>query len=316
MIRDLGARALRGGFLWAAERGSLRKAVTTVPATHALVSRFVAGETLDEAVAGLRALHDRRFRTTVDVLGESVSDGHAAEEAAGQYVAALDALARGALDTNVSVKLTQMGLDLDPAFCLATTRRIAATAATVGGFVRIDMEDHTRTDPTLAIARQLHAETGNVGAVVQAYLRRSASDIERLITEGIRVRLCKGAYSEPADVAFQDRAEVDASYIALMERLLIDGTYPALATHDPAIIDRARSFVRAHGIDASRFEFQMLYGVRRDLQERLVRDGFTVRVYVPFGRDWYPYFMRRLAERPANVLFVVRSLLGERGSRD
>ncbi|MGH2467577.1 MAG: proline dehydrogenase family protein, partial [Candidatus Limnocylindrales bacterium] len=208
-------------------------------------------------------------------------------------------------------KLTQMGLDVDPAACRHNLERILERAAALGAFVRVDMEDHTRTEATLALVRDLRGAYPETGVVVQAYLRRSASDIERLIEAGTRVRLCKGAYLEPADVAFAAKAEVDASYVALMERLLAAGAYPAIATHDPRIIARARAFASGQGIGPERFEFQMLYGVRRDLQARLVADGYTVRVYVPYGAEWYPYFMRRLAERPANVLFITRSVLRE-----
>ncbi|HWH23618.1 MAG TPA: proline dehydrogenase family protein [Candidatus Limnocylindria bacterium] len=194
----------------------------------------------------------------------------------------------------------------------ARTSRAIDDAREIGAFVRIDMEDHSRTDATLAIARRLHAGYHDVGVVIQSYLRRSADDVEQLIRERVRVRLCKGAYDEPATVAFVTRAEVDASFARLAERLLADGRYPAIATHDEALIDDVIRFAAANGINPDRFEFQMLHGVRRDLQEGLVAAGFTVRVYVPYGAQWYPYFLRRLAERPANVLFVLRTLVRER----
>ncbi len=315
-VRELPARALRNGFLWASHRRSLARVATATPLTRGLVWRFVAGETLAAALDTLERLRDAGFRTTADVLGEAVADAPAARQAADRYVELLDALAARGLEGNVSLKLTQMGLDVDADLCRANVERVLARAAERGAFVRVDMEDHIKTDATLGLVRLLRPGFPEVGVVIQAYLRRSAEDVERLIAEGVRVRLCKGAYNEPAHVAFAHKAEVDASFARLMERLLADGTYPALATHDERLIERATAFAGQRGIGPQRFEFQMLYGVRRDLQARLVRDGYTVRVYVPFGREWYPYFMRRLAERPANVLFLTRSVLREgRGPR-
>jgi proline dehydrogenase len=253
----------------------------------------------------------------VDVLGESVTSRAMAEAAAERYVETLDALGERRLEANVSLKLTQMGLEIDEEFCRTNVGRIVDRARELGAFVRIDMEDHTKTETTLAIARSLHATYPDVGVVIQSYLRRSAGDVERLISERVRVRLCKGAYDEPASVAYAHKAEVDRSFAELMERLLLEGRYPALATHDEALIDRAIGFCERHAIGPERFEFQMLYGVRRDLQQRLVDQGWTVRVYVPYGAQWYPYYMRRLAERPANVIFLLRSVLSEgRGRRD
>jgi proline dehydrogenase len=310
-IRELPGRILRGGFLWASRRRSLQRLATSTSLTRGLVRRFVAGDTLGEALDALARLQAAGFRTTVDVLGESVATADAARAAADRYIEALDALAARALDANVSLKLTQMGLDVDPGFCRANLSRVLAKAAESKAFVRVDMEDHTRTDATLRLVRELRGTFPEVGVVIQSYLRRSADDVEALIADGTRVRLCKGAYNEPPTVAFPSKRDVDESYERLMERLLVAGTYPALATHDAQLIKRAREFARRERIDAARFEFQMLYGVRRDLQERLVRDGYTVRVYVPYGREWYPYFMRRLAERPANVLFILGSILRE-----
>jgi proline dehydrogenase len=281
-----------------------------------MVGRFVAGETLSDALTALRALGAAGLCSTVDVLGESVTSEAQASAAVEAYVATIDALAAAGLDRNVSLKLTQMGLDLSAAICRANVERVFAHAAKAGGFVRIDMEDHTKTDATLALWRELRGVNPESGVVIQAALRRSRDDVERLIAERGRVRLCKGAYREPASVAFQERAEIDAAYVALMERLLRDGEYPAIATHDERIQGRAVDIARREGIGPERFEFQMLYGVRRDLQERLARDGWTVRVYTPYGGEWFPYFMRRLAERPANVAFVLRSIVREgRGNR-
>ena len=306
---------MRSGLLWLSRRRSIGRLATRLPVTRSMVARFVAGESLPEALVALERLRDAGLRTTVDVLGEAVTTVEAAEAAADEYVAALDALAERGLDRNVSVKLSQMGLAVDPDACRANLRRILERAAATEAFVRFDMEDHATTDHTLAIWRELrpiNAGRGDSGVVIQAALRRSPEDVDRLIAESARVRLCKGAYVEPESVAFPDKADVDAAYGTLMERLLVDGTFPALATHDERLIARAVAFVRERGIAPDRFEFQMLYGVRRDLQERLVKAGFGVRVYVPFGTQWYPYFMRRLAERPANVAFVLRSLLRER----
>ena len=306
---------MRTSLLWLSRRRSLGRLATRLPVTRGMVARFVAGETLDEALGALETLRAAGLRTTVDVLGEAVTSAAAAIAAADEYVAALDALAARGLDRNVSVKLSQMGLGLEGDTCRANVRRIMDRAAEHGAFVRIDMEDHATTDATLALWRELrpiNAGKGDSGVVIQAALRRSPADVDTLIGEAARIRLCKGAYVEPATVAFPDKADVDDAYASLMERLLRDATFPGIATHDEHLIGRAVAFVRAEGIEPSRFEFQMLYGVRRDLQERLVRAGFGVRVYVPFGTQWYPYFMRRLAERPANVAFVLRSILREK----
>ncbi|MEA2621900.1 MAG: proline dehydrogenase [Chloroflexota bacterium] len=310
-LREIPGRVLRALFVWASQRPLLERLVRRLPLTGALVRRFVAGESLPDVLPALKRLSASGMHMTVDVLGESVASADDATEAANHYLETVEALARERLDVNVSLKLTAMGLDVDPELCRANVERIAARVAELDGFVRIDMEDHARTDVTLDIARRLFRTYGNVGVVIQSYLRRSAADIASLSSEGMRVRLCKGAYNEPASVAFASKAEVDESYARLMEQLLRAGTYPGLATHDEALIVRAVEFCRREGIGPERFEFQMLYGVRRDLQERLVRAGWTVRVYVPFGSEWYPYFMRRLAERPANLLFVLRNLVRE-----
>jgi proline dehydrogenase len=315
VVRTAAERSMRSTLLWLSRRRSLGRLATRLPVTRGMVARFVAGETLEEAIRALAALQAAGLRTTVDVLGEAVTSEPAAAAAADEYLATLDALARRGLDRNVSVKLSQMGLGLGGDVCRANVRRILERAAEHDAFVRLDMEDHATTDATLALWRELrpiNAGRGDSGVVIQAALRRSPADIEALIAEQARIRLCKGAYVEPAAVAHPDKADVDAAYAALMERLLRDGTFPAIATHDEHLIARAVAFVRDQGIAPDRFEFQMLYGVRRDLQERLARAGFGVRVYVPFGTQWYPYFMRRLAERPANVAFVLRSILREK----
>jgi proline dehydrogenase len=310
-LRELPGHLLRVLFIWASRRRRLARVAARMPLARQIVARFVAGDTVPEALDACARLSAAGLHTTIDVLGESVGSPEAARAAAARYVELLDALAARALDGNASLKLSQMGLNVDPAVCRQNLALVAARAAEVGAFVRVDMEDHTRTEATLALVREQRAVTPNVGVVIQSYLRRSAEDVERLITEGTRVRLCKGAYDEPAGVAFAGKADVDASFRSLMERLLRAGTYPAIATHDPRLIAATVDLARREGIEPSRFEFQMLYGIRRDLQADLVRDGWTVRVYVPFGREWYPYFMRRLAERPANVVFLLRSVLRE-----
>jgi proline dehydrogenase len=313
---QLPAKASRAFFLWASQRRALGSFATAFPLTRRMVRRFVAGATLEDALAALEALQAQGMRWTVDVLGESVSSRDGATTSADRYLATLDALGERGLEANVSLKLTQMGLEIDPEFCLDNVTRIVARARDLDAFVRVDMEDHTKTDKTLAIGRALHADYPDVGVVIQAYLRRSAADIDALIDEQIRVRLCKGAYDEPTSVAFGSKEEVDDSYRVLMERLMLHGRYPALATHDERLIDHAIAFATDNGIGPERFEFQMLYGVRRDLHERLVREGWTVRIYVPYGTEWYPYYMRRLAERPQNVLFMLFSVLNEgRGTK-
>jgi proline dehydrogenase len=310
-LRTLPERVLRAVLLWLSHRRILGRMATALPLTRPIVARFVAGERLADALPALRRIHDSGLRTTVDVLGESVSSPDAATAAADRYLETLDALARAGLDRNVSVKLSQMGLEIDEALARQNAERIARRAAELDGFVRLDMEDHTTTDRTLAIERDLRS-VGPVGVVIQAALHRSSADVDALIAEGARVRLCKGAYNEPPSVAYPNKADVDRNYALLMERLLTTGNDPAIATHDERLVRRAIDIVRRAGIAPDAFEFQMLYGVRRDLQERLAADGFRVRVYVPFGHEWYPYFMRRMAERPANLGFVFRNVLRER----
>lgn len=311
-------RAMRAVLLTLSRRRFIGRLATRLPFTRPMVARFIAGETLEAALPAMRRIREAGFRTTVDILGEAVTSEAAARAAAAAYVAALPTLAETGLDLNVSLKLSQMGLALGRELARENVARVLTTASALGAFVRIDMEDHTTTDATLALWRDLRplmAGSGDVGVVLQSALRRTPADAEALIAQGARIRLCKGAYREPASVAHPDKADVDAAYVATMERLLDAGAYPALATHDDRIADRAVEYARGRGIGPDRFEFQMLFGVRRDLQERLLRDGWTVRIYVPFGGEWYPYFMRRLAERPANVAFLVGSLWRERRGR-
>lgn len=303
----------RKTFLYLSEQKSLHSFAVHNPLARRLASRFVAGETLDAAVSAVRALNGRGISASLDVLGESVSSAEEARSSAAMVVETQERIAAEHLDCNVSVKLTQMGLDVDAALCVENMRRILERGRDLGMFVRIDMESSAHTQRTLDLFERefLPAHGDRVGIVLQSYLRRSAADVERLIGARARVRLCKGAYDEPAAVAFPAKAEVDRSYVELMERLLERGNYPAVATHDPALIAQARQFAAAKGIAPDRFEFQMLYGVRRDLQEELQRAGFRVRVYVPFGTHWYPYFMRRMAERPANVTFILGNIVKE-----
>ena len=311
-------RAMRAVLLGLARRRFIGRLATRLPLTRSMVSRFVAGETMEAAMPALDRMRAAGYRTTVDILGESVRSSAAARSAANAYVAALQSLDQAGLDLNVSLKLSQMGILVDSAIMRENVARILTTAATSNAFVRIDMEDHATTDATLTIweeLRPLMAGSGDVGVVLQAMLLRTPADAERLIASGARIRLCKGAYREPAEVAHQERADVDAAYVGVMRRLLDDGHYPGIATHDDQIVAQAIAHARERGIGPERFEFQMLYGVRRDLQERLLREGWTVRIYVPIGSEWYPYFMRRLAERPANVMFLIGSLWRERRGR-
>ncbi len=311
MLHDAPERALRSLLLGLSHRRSLGRLAVRVPITRPMVGRFVAGETLPQVLGALEHLQDDGFMTTVDVLGESVASAEACEQAASRYEETLAALDEHGLERNVSLKLTQMGLDISDEVCRETVARVMRAAAEVGAFVRFDMEEHTKTDRTLGLWRELRSLNPETGVVIQAALRRSAADVEALIAEGARVRLCKGAYNEPASVAFHEREEIDAAYESLARRLMRDGAYPALATHDGRLIGRLLRFADDEGIAADRYEFQMLYGVRRDLQAELLRRGRRVRVYVPYGTEWYPYFMRRLAEKPANLAFLLRSLLKE-----
>jgi proline dehydrogenase len=304
---------LRASLLYLSEQPRVFSFVRGNRLARRLASRFVAGETLETAVPVVRELNGRGITASLDLLGESVTSVAESRAAAATVVRTLDRIASERLDCNVSVKLTQMGLDLDPALCAENMRAILDHARDGRCFVRIDMESGAHTQRTLDLFEHglLPSYRDGVGVVIQSYLRRSATDIERLITSGARVRLCKGAYKESASVAFPGKADVDRSYAELMERLLQRGNYPALATHDAALIARARRFAEANAIAASRFEFQMLYGIRRDLQESLKRAGYNVRVYVPFGTHWYPYLMRRLAERPANIAFILGNVARE-----
>jgi len=304
---------LRASLLWLSEQPRIFRFVRSNGFARRFASRFVAGETVDTALSALRDLNTAQVSASLDLLGESVANAVEARAARDTYLQLLDRIHATGADANVSVKLTQMGLDIDETQCVDNLRAILARAKQYGSFVRIDMEGSAYTAKTLELfRRRFYPEFGNtVGVVLQSYLRRTAADVEEMITLGARVRLCKGAYKEPASVAFPAKRDVDANYIACMERLMDRGNYPGLATHDERIIAVARAFARTKCIDASRYEFQMLYGVRRDLQHELREAGHRMRVYVPFGGHWYPYLMRRLAERPANIGFIFGNVLKE-----
>ena len=275
--------------------------------------RFIAGETVEEAVVAARAIERTGLTQTLDLLGESVSSIAEADTATRTYLSVIDSIVAANIGRNISLKLTQLGLTIDRATCVDNLRRILDVAGKHGFFVRIDMEDSPFTQVTLDIFETMwQQEYRNVGTVLQSCLPRSLQDARRMNELGARVRIVKGAYKEPRKVAYQDKRQVDAAFVEIAELLLSEGNYPAIATHDPAMIAAVRAHAARHGITPDRFEFQMLYGVRRDLQTQLHAEGFNVRVYVPFGREWFPYFMRRLGERPANVGFVARAILLER----
>lgn len=304
---------MRTGLLWLSEQPQVFRFVRSNPLARRFASRFVAGETVETAVEAVRELNRRKITATLDLLGESVAREPEAAQARDTYLQMLDRIGDSGVDSNVSVKLTQMGFDISEDACLANMTAILERAKARGNFVRLDMEGSAYTQRTLDFfyAKLYPAFGPHVGVVIQSCLRRSTDDVARLVEAKARVRLCKGAYLEPPEVAFPDKADVDRHYVRLMEQMMLHGNYPGLATHDPAIIAHARSFAKAQGIDPARFEFQMLYGVRRDLQDQLRAAGFNVRVYVPFGTQWYPYLMRRLAERPANIAFILGNVVRE-----
>jgi len=295
------------------ESPRLQQVVLATPGARRAASRFVAGDTLAEAGSAVQALNRRDIRASLNCLGEKTTTREDALATAQVYTTILQTIAAERLDCNLSVKLSQLGLDSFPEVCEASMRALLAEAQRMGNFIRIDMENSAYVDRTLELYRQLRrAGFDNVGVVLQSYLRRTAHDLEALLPLRPHVRLVKGAYAEPASIAFPRKADVDANYRRLLERLLEQAPMPAIATHDEHLIDYAKAYARAHQIAPGSFEFQMIYGVRRDLHERLVSEGYSMRVYVPFGTQWFPYFMRRLAERPANIGFVLRNLVLER----
>jgi proline dehydrogenase len=311
---------LRSSLLYLSNQPRVFRFVRNNKLAKKFASRFVAGETLGEALTAVRALNAKGITASLDLLGESVTNEREARATATEYLGILDQIKQQKLDANVSLKLTAMGMDISEELCVSIMHDVLGRAQAYDTFVRLDMESSSYTDKTLQLFydRLYPAYKDNVGIVLQSYLYRTWSDVEKAIQARCRVRICKGAYKEPAAVAFPDKKEVDQNYVKCTHALIEQGNYPGIATHDPAIIEDVKRFVTEQKIDRSRFEFQMLYGVRRDLQEQLVRDGYRIRVYVPFGTQWYPYLMRRLAERPANVAFitgnVVKEMMGGRKS--
>ena len=276
--------------------------------------RFIAGETISEAIEAARRVEARGLTHTLDLLGESVTTLEKADAAARAYLKVVDAIVQSGIGRNLSLKLTQLGLDVDKASAIDNLRKILERAEPAAFFVRVDMESSHYTDVTLEVFETLWQQGHRqIGIVLQSALHRSDQDLRRINALGARVRLVKGAYNEPKSVAYQKKVDVDAAYARMVRTLLTEGVYPAIATHDPKMIELTRTYANEHGVAPDRFEFQMLYGIRRDLQNQLVSNGYRVRVYVPFGREWYPYFMRRLGERPANVTFVLRNVFGESG---
>jgi proline dehydrogenase len=308
---------LRSTLLYLSNQPRVFRFVRNNRLANAFARRFVAGETLDEALAAVRALNAKGISASLDELGESVTNERQARATRDVYIRILDRIAETKLNANVSVKLTAMGLDISEELCVSLMQDLLDRARRLNNFVRIDMESSAYTERTLALfeERFYPSYREHVGLVLQSYLCRTWSDAERAVEMKYRVRLCKGAYKEPPSVAFPDKKDVDANYVKCMQALMERGNYPGIATHDPRIITHAKRFAKDRSISSDRYEFQMLYGVRRDLQETLVRDGYRMRVYVPFGTQWYPYLMRRLAERPANVAFLTGSVMREMFSR-
>ena len=300
---------LRDTLLYLAQNPRMRTFVITNQATRGVSRRFVAGEELDECIAASRALNQQKLEVILDHLGENVSDEREAKAATQDYLRAIDRVQQTNLKADISIKLTALGLDISQDLCEQNVREILRKAREQRVYVCIDMEGTDYTTRTVDIVLRLHQEFEQVGTVIQSYLYRSKKDLEQLIAQDVRVRLVKGAYKEPKELAYQDKREVDHNYIRLMTMLLLRGNYPGIATHDEEIVNAACKFARDHGIGKDAFEFQMLYGIRRDLQERLVKQGYHVRIYVPYGSQWYPYLMRRMAERPANLMFVLSNAL-------
>ncbi len=308
---------IRNALLYLSSQPQVFKFVRENGMAKSFASRFVAGETLETALAAVKQLNAKGITATLDLLGESVRNENEARESARQYLEMIEEIRKRRLEANASVKLTAMGLDISEDLCVSNMQNILDRARDYETFVRLDMEgsDYTAKTLDLFYERLYPSYRGNVGIVLQSYLYRTTSDVERANKNGARVRLCKGAYKEPATVAYPDKKDVDESYVRCLKLLLTDGHYPGIATHDEAIVNQARRFARDNGISNEKFEFQMLYGVRRDLQEKLVKEGYRMRVYVPYGTQWYPYLMRRLAERPANVMFITGNIVKEMAGR-
>jgi proline dehydrogenase len=304
---------LRNTLLYLSNQPKVFKFVRGNRLARHFAQRFVAGETIAEALSAVRDLNARGITASLDLLGESVHNETEARAARDEYLRILDRIRESKVDANVSVKLTAMGLDIDHELCVGIMQDILTRAQAYETFVRIDMESSEYTDITLKLFEERLYPTwkANVGVVLQSYLYRTFADVEHMNSLRARVRICKGAYKEPAKVAYPDKKDVDANYVKCMRELMLKGNYPGVATHDPAMINEAKRWAKEQGITPDRFEFQMLYGVRRDLQESLVKEGWRVRCYVPFGTQWYPYLMRRLAERPANVAFITGNVIRE-----
>jgi proline dehydrogenase len=305
---------LRALFISLSASRSLRSIAEKSSIGRRVSNRFVAGTGVEDALRATQVVNKSGPSVSIDNLGENVTNAEEAKESAHLYHQLLDEISARQLNANVSLKLTHMGLDVDEKLAREQVTSLVTKAASMSprNFVRVDMEGSPYTQRTLDFVHELHRVPGNqgcVGAVIQAYMRRSEEDVARLLAEKIRIRLCKGAYKEAEDIAFQKKSDVDANYVTLMKILMKSGIYHGLATHDENIINQAKAFATSERISRDAFEFQMLYGIRRDLQQRLINDGWRMRVYIPFGTEWYPYFMRRLAERPANALFVARNLL-------
>ena len=300
----------RSALIYLSRQERLKEFAANFKPFKKLTTRFIAGQNIEEAIAAIKEINSRGCSASFDHLNESVTSAAEAEAEVNEYVSVLARIQQSGIDSNVSIKLTQFGLEIDPELAYRNARRVVAEAARRGNFVRVDMEGSNVTQATIDLFKRLRSEFGlnDVGIVLQSYLYRTLEDARDLLKIPARIRICKGAYNEPAGVAFPEKAKVDSNYIEVMKLLLSSGIYHGIATHDPKIIDATIAFVQREGISKDAFEFQMLYGIRRDLQEQLARDGYRMRVYVPYGKHWYPYFMRRLAERPANIWFVVKNL--------
>jgi proline dehydrogenase len=300
----------RSALIWLSGQEGLKDFATRFKFFKKLTTRFVAGETIDEVIPYIREINAENCTASFDHLNESVDNAGEANKEVEEYLRILQQIDEQRIRSNVSIKLTQFGLGLDPELAYQNARRVVVEAQRRGNFVRVDMEDSTVTQVTIDIFKRLRAEFGlnDVGIVLQSYLYRTLADAQELVKLPARIRICKGAYSEPPEVAFPDKKDVDANYVKVMQLLLSSGTYHGIATHDPKMIDATINFATREGIGKEKYEFQMLYGIRRDLQHQLARDGFNLRIYVPYGKHWYPYFMRRLAERPANIWFVLKNL--------
>ena len=300
----------RDALIWLSRKEGLKDFATNFGLFKKLTTRFVAGDNIDETIPYIRQINSENATASFDHLNESVGSAEEAEHEVAEYLNILAKIDETKIRSNVSIKLTQFGLGLDPELAYRNARRVVEEAHRRGNFVRVDMEDSNVTQVTIDIFKRLRAEFGlnHVGIVLQSYLYRTFADAQELVKLPARIRICKGAYNEPPEVAFPEKKDVDANYVKVMQLLLSSGTYHGIATHDPKMIDATINFATREGIGKEKYEFQMLFGVRRDLQHQLARDGFNIRIYVPYGKHWYPYFMRRLAERPANIWFVLKNL--------